>query len=229
MPNHLLVLSRKESRMLDQQAILAFGVPSIILMENAGRGVADFLLSKYRSGTVLICCGKGNNAGDGLVVARHLDNHHIPVNVLLFSSPDDLTEDAKINYNIAIKCGISVSCYLPEDGFNQTIEAQLMNANWIVDALFGTGLTGEVRTPYDKIISGINASSAKILSIDIPSGLDCDSGLLLGIAVKADYTLTLVALKKGFVHSEARMFLGEVQVIDIGIPRMLLAEERASI
>ena len=222
MQNNTLYLGRKESQKLDQEAIEKLTIPSIVLMENAGRGVADILLSQYTSGKVVICCGKGNNAGDGFVVARHLDNQNIPVQVLLFSSPDDLARDAHINYQIAVNSGIVVEHCAFKESFTKEIENQLAQAGWIVDAIFGTGLVGNVRSPYDEIIATMNASKIPILAIDIPSGLDCDTGKPLGQAIKAKTTVTFVALKKGFQNPEAQPFLGQVHVIDIGIPKRLL-------
>src|SRR5262249_53061070 len=149
-------------------------------------------------GPIVICCGKGNNGGDGFVIARHLDNGQIPVKVLLFGEAEDLTGDAAINYRIIAKAGLPVDCLelCPFNG--ERLRHELATAEWILDALFGTGLTGPVRPPFEEVIAAINASPARVLAVDIPSGLDCDTGLALGPVVRADHTATFVGLKKGF-------------------------------
>lgn len=213
-------LSRYEIRELDRRAIEEFDVPGIVLMENAGRGVVDFFLSLNLKGPVVICCGKGNNGGDGFVVARHLDNHDIPVSVLLFAPSEDLRGDAEINYNILVKSGVYiVDC--SDRQYQERFMNELSRAEWVIDALLGTGLSGEVKAPYDHIIEIINHSSKKIIAIDIPSGLDCDTGKPLGKTIKANYTVTFAALKKGFVLSEAKEYIGTVHLVDIGVPKVV--------
>ncbi len=214
------VLNRLESQTIDKQCTETYGIPSIILMENAGRGIVDVFLCLKPKGKVVICCGGGNNGGDGLVVARHLDNYHIPVHVLLFIDPLTLKGDAKINYDIVQKSGIPLTVI----GFDdiQSLKLFLAEASWIIDALFGTGLKGEVKSPFNQIIQLMNAVQKPIVSVDIPSGLDCDTGEVLGSAIQAAHTTTMVALKKGFSDPKAAAYLGEVHVVDIGAPRVLL-------
>jgi NAD(P)H-hydrate epimerase len=191
-------------------------------MENAGRGAAELLISLGVSGLVAICCGKGNNGGDGFVIARHLDNRNVPVGVFLFAQPEELTGDALINYRIIAKAGLPMTIH-PDASFNDvTFGAELARSAWIVDALFGTGLTGAVRPPFDRVIAAINASKARVLAVDIPSGLDCDTGEPLGSTVRANHTVTFVAMKKGFANVAAKEWLGQVHVVDIGAPRALL-------
>jgi NAD(P)H-hydrate epimerase len=217
-----MYLSRDAVRAIDRRAIEEFGMPGLVLMENAGRGAADVLRSLGVSGDVIICCGKGNNGGDGLVIARHLDNHLIPVRVLLFARPQDLTGDAATNFQIIARSGISVTVHASSAIDELVLRDELNSAAWIVDALFGTGLAGALRSPFDQIIAAINASSASVMAVDIPSGLDCDSGQPLGPTVRAHHTVTFVALKKGFAAPSAREWLGQVHVVDIGTPRCLL-------
>ncbi len=218
----IFTLSREQARDVDRRATENYGMPSIVMMENAGGSVTTHLLAQKPRGPMIICCGKGNNAGDGFVIARHLDNHQIPVQVILFADPNELTKDAKTNYDILVHSGIQITHYY-EQSFSEVDLLNLFSsAEWIIDALFGTGLQGLVRAPFDIIIHAINHSKKKILAVDIPSGLDCDLGKPLGIAVKAQQTLTFVALKKGFSNPEAKPFIGHVEVIDIGIPRKLI-------
>jgi NAD(P)H-hydrate epimerase len=182
-------------------------------MENAGRGAAEMLLGLGVRGTVAICCGKGNNGGDGLVIARHLDLHKFPVRVHLTVPPNELTGDAAVNCHIVERSGIPIVSGM------QGLE----NADWIVDALLGTGLAGAVRQPFLTAIEMINRQSRKVLAVDIPSGLDCDTGKPLGTAVRADHTVTFAAPKIGFQNPAAQPWLGQVHVVDIGAPRSLIA------
>lgn len=214
-------LSRAQVREVDRRAIEEFGVPGVVLMENAGRGAAEVLLGLGARGPVLVLCGKGNNGGDGFVIARHLDNREVPVRVLLFARPEDLTGDAAINWRILERSGA------PTEVRNGPVNAEVLRrectaAEWLVDALFGTGLAGPVRPPFDAVIGALNASGARVLAVDIPSGLDCDTGLAPGPAVRAEHTVTFVAPKVGFAHPAAQPYLGQVHVADIGAPRRAL-------
>jgi len=216
------MLSRDQVRAIDRRAIDEFGVPGAVLMENAGRGAAEVLLALGARGPVVVCCGKGNNGGDGFVIARHLDNHGVPVRVLLFAKPEELTGDAALNHGILRKSGVPIDARAgPVDA--EALRRELAPAEWVVDALFGTGLAGAVRPPFDQVIAAINASGAKVLAVDIPSGLDCDTGEPLGPAVRAQHTVTFVAMKKGFTNPVAREWTGEVHVADIGAPRAALS------
>src|SRR5579859_2690772 len=217
-------LTRAQAREFDRRAIEEFGVPGIVLMENAGRGVA-VQMRKYNpeKRRVVICCGKGNNGGDGFVIARHLNNFGWPVKILLFAKPSELTGDAATMFEIVERSHIPINrCLFEstriEDGLFE--ELTMCNDGWIVDAIFGTGLSGPIREPYDRVIAAINASPAPVLAVDIPSGLDCDTGRPLGVAVRADVTTTFIDLKKGFLESAAQLWLGEVHVVDIGAPRV---------
>lgn len=218
-------LSRQSLHEIDQRAVREFNVPSIILMENAGRTIADILMSYAGQGLVVICCGKGNNAGDGFVVARTLDNHHIPVRVLLFSDPNELAGDAKINYDILTYSDIGIRVF-NQDEIETTLPTELSQAEWLVDALLGTGLKGQVRAPFERIIELMNQAGKKIMSVDIPSGLDCDTGEALGSVIKAYCTVTLVAAKTGFNTANAEEFIGKLYVSEIGIPIKLIEQYR---
>lgn len=210
-----IILSRDEARKIDQRAINDFGIPGIVLMENAGRSVSDYLLSLKPQGKVVICCGKGNNAGDGFVIARHLYNHRIPTHVILFANEQELKGDAKINYNIIKKLFLPITVI--DEKNTQPFVNLLDEAEWIVDAIFGTGLQGNVKPPYNHIIQIINESNKKVLAVDTPSGLDCDTGEPLGHAVKATCTVTFFGYKKGFINPKASEFIGDIFIGDIGI------------
>jgi NAD(P)H-hydrate epimerase len=218
-----MYLTRVQVRALDRRAIQVYGVPGLVLMENAGRGTAELLHILGINGTVVICCGKGNNGGDGFVIARHLDNRRVPVKIVLFAHPNELTGDAAVAYRILAMSELPVTVFdRPTDV--AVLNKELADADWVVDALYGTGLTGPVRPPADQAIAAINACRARVLAVDLPSGLDCDTGEPVGPTVRAHHTATFVALKKGFANPAAAAWLGKVHVIDIGAPRKLVEE-----
>jgi NAD(P)H-hydrate epimerase len=207
-------LTRDQVRQIDRRAFEEYGVPGIILMENAGRGVAELSLRLGINGPVAICCGKGNNGGDGFVIARHLDNEGVAVRVYLATKREEIKGDAALNLQILERSGIAINSDL--EVFN--------GVDWVIDALLGTGLVGAVKEPFMCVIDTINRRQGKVLAVDIPSGLDCDSGLPLGGAVRATHTATLVAMKSGFANDAAVPFVGNCHVVGIGVPRRLLAD-----
>jgi NAD(P)H-hydrate epimerase len=217
-----MFLTRDEARELDRRAMEEFGVPGLVLMENAGRGMAELLLALGVGGPAVVCCGRGNNGGDGFVIARHLDNAAVKVRVLLFGDPDRLPGDASVNYRILTHSGVPLEVY-GEDGPDEaSLRPELDAADWVVDALFGGGLRGPLRPPFDRVVAAINASRARVFAVDIPSGLDCDTGRPMGPTVRAHHTATVAALKKGFAEPAAREWLGQVHVVGMGAPRRLL-------
>jgi NAD(P)H-hydrate epimerase len=213
-----MLLSRDQARALDRRVMDEFGVPGIVLMENAGRGIADLIQQLGVRRPVVVCCGRGNNGGDGFVIARHLDNARVPVRVLLFARPEEITGDAAINYRILARSGPPIQVLADA----KNLPTQLANAAWIVDALFGTGLTGPLRPPFDQVVESINATEAQILAVDIPSGLDCDSGEPMGPTIRAHHTATIAALKRGFTQPAALPWLGQLHIIDMGMPWRIL-------
>jgi NAD(P)H-hydrate epimerase len=214
-------LSREQVREVDRRAIDDYGMSGLVLMENAGRGCTDRLCAWGITGPVVICAGKGNNAGDGFVIARHLDLRGYCVRVALFSRAEELQGDAAANYRILCRTDVPIRVFESFD--RPALEAVWRDAAWLVDALLGTGARGEPRPPLDQVIDLFNAHPARKLAIDLPSGLDCDTGLPARHTVRADYTCTFVAAKTGFAAQTARPFLGDVHVLDIGVPRSLLA------
>jgi NAD(P)H-hydrate epimerase len=218
-----MILTREQMRELDRRAIEEFGVPGVVLMENAGRGMAELLRALGINGLVIICCGKGNNGGDGFVIARHLDNAGVWVRVLLFGDPAQLSGDAAINYRIIAASGIPLEVFDGPGLDEESLKRQLADADWIVDALFGSGLRGTIQPPFDRIIAAINATTSRIFAVDIPSGLDSDTGQPLGISIRAHYTASVAAMKKGFLVPSAAAWTGQVHMIDMGAPCALLA------
>ncbi len=232
-PARLRPLTRDEVRDIDRRAIETLGLAGIVLMENAGRGAAELLIELGIGGPVTVVTGKGNNGGDGFVIARHLANHGYEVRVLLFADPHDLTGDAAINYHVLRAARMFLRNCAAQSDPAQSDPAQsdpaqwrqdLVSASWIVDALLGTGTRGVVREPFVTVIEEVNAAGVPILAVDLPSGLDCDTGEPLGACIRAAHTATFVAAKRGFDAPGAAAFTGKVHVIDIGVPRSLLEE-----
>jgi len=205
---------------VDRSAIDEFGLPGVVLMENAGRGAAEWLLRQGRLVRVVVCAGKGNNGGDGHVMARHLQLRDVVVDLVLCCKPSDLTGDAQTHYNVLSRAGLP-GRVLGEDLSADDFRSLLAQADWIIDALLGTGAQGVVREPFASAITAINASGRRVLAVDLPSGMDCDTGQPCGVCVRATATVTFVAPKAGFDSPGARSLTGPVEVIDIGIPRVL--------
>jgi NAD(P)H-hydrate epimerase len=221
-------LTREEVRAVDRRAIDEFGMIGLVLMENAGRGAAERLIQLGIDGTVVVCAGKGNNGGDGFVIARHLELLGCDMQVLLFANPADLSGDAAANWRI-LEAAETPRVVLGRQPALSDIDHALTHADWIVDALLGTGTVGEVREPYRTAITSINRSARKVLAIDLPSGLDCDTGLPIEsladgtpLCVRATQTVTFVARKRGFNNPASQAFTGEVHAVSIGIPKTLL-------
>lgn len=213
-------LTRKQVREVDRIAIEEYGIPGVVLMENAARGVADVavaMLAGAAGPRVLIVCGGGNNGGDGFAVARHLHVRGVAVVVVETADPGTLPPDAQVNRDILGRIG---SIPVVAAGGAPAFEGFTL----IVDALLGTGATSPPRPAADELIRRMNAAGRPILAIDLPSGLDCDAGRPLGDAcVWATKTVTFVAEKAGFASPESRAYTGEVVVADIGAPPEVVA------
>lgn len=215
-------LTRRWVREIDRRAIEDYGMSGLVLMENAARGAVDVLMSLGCRGPVAIVCGKGNNAGDGFAMARHLELRRVPVKVLLAGDPSRLQGDAAVNYRILEKCALPIVQLEPLD--EAVLASALSGCEWIIDALLGTGSTGAPRPPLDQIIAQLNSTSAKKLAVDLPSGLNCDTGQAADATFRADHTVTFVAAKPGLLAEQARRFVGRLHVVDIGAPRVLVDE-----
>lgn len=213
-------LTRDQVREVDRRAIEEFGMNGLVLMENAGRGCVDVLCELGVTGPVAILCGVGNNAGDGFVIARHLDLQNIPVRILLLADPQRLSGDAAANFGIVRKTDIPVHQLGESD--DREMSELVFDAEWIIDALLGTGAKGDPRPPMDRAIECANATDARRLAVDLPSGLDCDTGEPGTPTFRADHTCTFVAQKVGFENRQAAPYLGKVHVVSIGVPRQLL-------
>jgi NAD(P)H-hydrate epimerase len=220
-------LSRDQLRSLDRRAGAEFGVPSLVLMENAGRGAADVLVALGIRGPVAVCCGKGNNGGDGLVLARHLALRGVRVGIHLFADPNELSADAAAQWQIVSALDLPRRVWDLGNIPAAELASEFARADWLVDGLYGTGLAGPVRPPLDAVINAMNAAPATIVALDIPSGLDADSGAPMGATIRARHTVTFAAPKLGFDNPDAGSFVGRVHVADIGFPASK-SEESAS-
>ena len=216
-------LSRDEVRNVDVRALGDFKMPTIALMENAGRGAAAWLASQLQPGDrVVIACGPGNNGGDGGVVARHLDFWGFSVQLVWFVDPTRLKGDAATQRDILSRSGLP-SVVIPDNAITSDLDTLWNQADWLVDGLLGTGLTRPVEGLLALAIDSMNRSGRPILALDLPSGLDADTGQPLGHAIQARATTTFVAPKLGFSQPQAHTYTGEVIVVEIGVPRALLA------
>ncbi len=229
-----IALTREQVREVDRLAIEELGIPGAVLMENAGRGAAEHCLAELRSGAaspdevprgrVIVLCGSGNNGGDGYVVARHLHNAGVDVEVVSTVAPEALGGDAALNQRIAAAMGLAQRRLrgAPDQG---ELRAAWSRADLLVDGLLGTGFRGGLRAPLDVVIEAANGAGPPIVALDVPSGLDADTGRpgeAGGAVIRAAATVTFVAPKVGFAVAGAEAWTGRVVVASIGAPPELI-------
>ena len=210
---------------MDRIATERYGIPGIVLMENAGCNATRIIRASYPSTrSALIVCGTGNNGGDGCVIARHLCNAGWSVRVLVAGDRSRMTPDTAINFGIIEK--MPLERHTVADAQEQVaIIATSSPDELLVDALLGTGFAGDVRESTASLIDAINAAKkTATVAIDVPSGLDCDTGKPSNATVRADLTITFVAAKVGFSSPAAGAYVGKVEVADIGAPREIVEE-----
>ncbi|HOJ31026.1 MAG TPA: NAD(P)H-hydrate epimerase [bacterium] len=211
-----VILSREEIYEKEKLVYEKYSIPPLILMENAGRETAlevMRILKKLKKGNTVVLAGPGNNGGDGMVAARYLHCNGFPVSVFVTFDSEKVREPSFTNYQILYKMNLVSSL--------QDIEAlrKIIRKNdLIVDALFGIGLTRPVEGIYKDIINEINNSGRYIVSIDVPSGIDADTGCPYSVAVKADTTVTFGFAKPGLYTEKGKIYAGKVKVVDIGYP-----------
>ena len=217
-------VTARQMREIDRRAIEELGIPSYDLMERAGRIVAQRAaeLVGPQPKKVLILAGKGNNGGDGLVAARYLYEKGYSIQVLLFSEGKKLKADPARNFAANAKLGIATRV-VGEHFAWETVPGLFEKSDLIIDALFGVGLDRDLEEPCVGLIEKVNRSGRKVLSVDIPSGLDSDHGQIHGASIKADVTVTMGLPKKGFYEGEGPKLTGEIVVADI-FPKELLKE-----
>jgi hydroxyethylthiazole kinase-like uncharacterized protein yjeF len=222
------LLSRAQVRELDRRATHELGIPGAVLMENAGRAVAELVLARLRVDNlagrrgpvpwrIAIVCGRGNNGGDGYVVARHLHNHGHDVDVASTAAAGELSGDAAAQRAIVERMGIPVATIAGERELADALE-RWRGCDALVDGLLGTGAVGAPRGAIARAIEAANSVAGPLkVAVDLPSGLDADTGEAPGACFVADATVTFVALKLGFAREDALRYLGQVAVADIGI------------
>jgi NAD(P)H-hydrate epimerase len=215
----MLYLTRAQVREIDRRSIEEFHIPGIVLMENAARAaaaVACDMLDGECVGQVLVLCGGGNNGGDGLAVARHMHNRGADVSLALTVDPAKYAGDALVNWKIVSAMKMAWEPAVPD-------KIARTSALLIVDAIFGTGLQQAPRPPFEEIVAAVEKTRRPVLAVDLPSGMDCDTGRPLGPAcIHATRTVTFVAQKLGFAQPAAKPYLGEVTVGSIGCPIELI-------
>lgn len=194
----------------------SYGISSMLLMENASIGITNYLkkITDVKNKRVLVVCGRGNNGGDGMAVARHLRNSGANVVVLLVDGDKNFSKETETNFSILKNLGINFVYTSENIG---KIDSIFSSSEIIVDALFGTGLVREVTGIYRELIEKINSSKKYVISIDIPSGVNSDTGEVMGIAVKADSTVALGYLKLGHLLFPGREYCGDLEVVDISL------------
>ncbi len=213
------LVTSDEMREMDKRTIEEIRIPGLILMENAGIGVVrcvEKILSPPDGKHVMIFCGKGNNGGDGMVVARHLHNKGMNAEVILIGEKEKIKGDALVNFHILQNMGVPIV----EIKTRRVLE-KFKQVDLIVDGLLGTGISGEVTGLMADVIRWINGTGVPVVSIDLPSGLGSDDGEFQGVCVRADHTMTMAKLKRGLVLYPGREIAGCVSVVDIGIPEIV--------
>jgi NAD(P)H-hydrate epimerase len=204
---------------IEENGHSALGMRRFLMMENAGHGIADFIVSKFKgrlkNKKIVAVCGAGNNGGDGFVASRHLAGYGAKITIILLGSPSDLrSEEARLNWGIVEKMD-SIEIIFGKE-LNDEVKKRIAKADIVLDAIFGTGIKGDIREPYASAIDAINDSKAYVLAVDVPSGFDPNTAKIHEKCVKADATVTFHRLKVGI--AKGRKYTGPVHVEWIGIP-----------
>lgn len=218
-------------RELDRAAIENYGIPGIVLMENAALAFFNLLVKKYprfMGKKAFIFCGKGNNGGDGFAIARHFSNAGREVEVILLTEPENIKGDAAINFKIIQKMGIPTRTVTRKEEL-ESLRSSLTEKDLIVDAIFGTGLTSAVKGFCKEVIDFINGLSNRVVAVDIPSGLNADTGSMEGSCVHADLTVTFALPKVAHVVTPASNYAGSLEVLPISIPEELIRKTKMNI
>ena len=223
------VMTQQQVRNFDAWAINQMKIPGVVLMENAAKNCVQVILEQFSTEVkegVCIFCGAGNNGGDGFVIARQLFNQGIVVQIILCGDPGKIKGDAKINFDNCQNMKLPIAAVDTEsDTLCKDIEEGVAQSGLLIDAILGTGLQGQLKEPFALLISSINSHNLPIVAVDIPSGLDCDTGQPLPVSIEAAATVTFVALKKGLVDNlKSRTATGRIFVADIGIIPDILQE-----
>ncbi|MCM8833437.1 MAG: NAD(P)H-hydrate epimerase [Candidatus Omnitrophica bacterium] len=219
-----LILTKKEIMRIEKETMEKFGISNLILMENAGRESFYIIkkeLKNIKNRKFFVFCGKGNNGGDGFVLSRYLFNYGVDVKVFYFGEINDFTEISLINFNILKKLKIDIERI-------NVLKLKNMNigsGDVVIDAILGIGIKGMIEGEMKDVIEFINKNSNFIISIDIPSGLDADTGEIYGICVKSNLTISMGFLKKGFFIGKGPEYTGKIKIADIGFPKYYYEED----
>ena len=208
-----------QMRNIDSEAIKEYGIPGIVLMENAAIRAAEYILDEFLSGNCVVVCGRGNNGGDGFAIARHLHNAGLDVCIAFFDNTDKFTHSAAVNYGIAVKMNIPIITDIAAFG------ERARHCDFIVDALYGVGFRGAAAGGDKQVIDAVNRSDARVYAVDIPSGVNADIGILEGEAVRADVCITFTAYKPAHWLFPAADYCGDVVVCDIGVPSEIVESQ----
>jgi len=223
------IVNAKQMRELDRGTIETIGIPGIVLMENAGRGTAEYILRTFPTTTkrrIVVLCGRGNNGGDGFVIARCLHAAGAHVCAILLADREDVQGDARVNLNAFDAIGGNI-IEVHTEKYLKKISSKLGHATLFVDALLGTGLASEVTGLYRSLIETITAfEHVPVVAVDIPSGIDASTGHLLGCALRAHSTCTFGLPKYGHMLYPGAEYTGKLNVIDIGIPENLIIQAK---
>ncbi len=218
------VATARQMAELDRVTIEQYGIPSLVLMENAGRSCTERILRILQEkvgvpeeASVAIVCGRGNNGGDGMVIARHLHNRGVYVEVFLLSDVENLSADARRQYEIVRRMDVECRIIRDQEGV-EDLRGYLEEVHLCVDAILGTGLSSPLEGIMRDVVETINLSMATVFAVDVPSGIDATSGRILGEAIRADYTGSFGLLKLGQVLLPGSIHCGETDIYDIGIP-----------
>lgn len=215
------IYSSAEMTEIERLAVCEFGIPAGRLMENAGRGLAAVALQQLGSGRIALLCGPGNNGGDGLAAARFLNEAGVSLEVLLFCAAETLKPDSKIHYDLLVDTRVQVRHVQGARAAEICLSAAA-ECGGIIDALFGMGVNRPLQAPWRDLVEIMNESGKKIISADLPSGLNADTGEIMGICARAAATAVFGGLKKGLTHGAGPKFAGDIHLIDIGLPSVLL-------
>jgi NAD(P)H-hydrate epimerase len=222
------VANSSEIRLLDREAVEKYGIPEEVLMENAGAAVARLVaLVAPNAGGIAVVAGPGKNGGDGLVAARHLASLGAGVQVFLVADPEKITGLVRENYERVTRAGIPLE--VVSEGNVGDLREALPSFDVVIDALFGTGLSRPLEGVYREAVEAINHSESVVVSVDIPSGINSDTGEVMGVAVKADFTVTFGLPKVGLLVYPGAEHAGEIFVSHISYPRSLIEDERIKV
>lgn len=232
----MYLVTAKQMQNIDRAAIQSFGIPGQVLMENAGRGAVEMFLRTFpyiKSKRVSILAGRGNNGGDGFVMARYLMEKGFEVKTFLFSTSDRVTGDAKANLLLFEKLASANSkegvVEIPDTETFERLKDKIIHCDIFIDAILGTGLNSDVRGLFKDVIETVNSLKRAVFSVDIASGLNSDTAQIMGVAIRADATATFAFAKIGHIVHPGRELTGKLEIVDIGIPNFIADKENVSV